>query len=102
MTIWRAGMAAVCIHGGGWRAVRPVRIGIFRWHRRSAGPARGQVVRVAAVLVASNGVYLQLAGFAARNVYHAAHFRPLIDTADDAGLVARIKACKPAHVEQPA
>lgn len=92
MTIWRPGMAAVCIYRA-WVQLTPSGPG---------APAFRQIVRVTAVETYGRFVFLALHGFPANNFYHADGFRPLVDGGSESDIVARIKNCRPAREEVPA
>jgi hypothetical protein len=94
MTVWKAGMLAVCVRGG--PNDFDAQSGLF------AGPygemlVERKVYRVIRVLAALDGtgrigLYVDESHDAG---WFADRFRPLIDQQDDLDLIAKIKACKP-------
>lgn len=79
MTIWRAGMKAVCIDGGGW--FNKHQWWRFKWHTRQAGPQKGDVCTVRTVFLDARGqVYLTFVEWPATQGHRHDNFRPVTDT----------------------
>lgn len=93
MTIWRAGMLAVCVDA----TPSPV------WG--SCGLVERKIYRVVGIdcvrphSLFGEGlcIFVEGATIQRRVGHHTARFRPLNDAEDDAELIARIKNCKPAR-----
>lgn len=90
MTIWKAGMLAVCVKRGAWRQAIPGR------GPTGKRPAFREVLRVskAGAHPVTGAPCLWFDGFDSAGFYQR-RFRPLIDQQDDLDLIAKIKACKP-------
>lgn len=95
MTIWRAGMLAVCVDDG-----PPKTLGgrLEADREYIANLKKGEIYRISHVVVGNfDPSFVGLGDINKRAGGCSTRFRPLNDAEDDASLIARIKRCKPAR-----
>lgn len=102
MTVWRKGMLACCIYGGGWETNEGA--------KQPLHPEVEDILMVTGVQSAPDdartfwsrhfgkrNTYLQFKGLPANEWYNSTAFRPVVEDKQDTALIARIKNCRPAR-----